>query len=121
MSTCSQIWEMKDHFSGDTFKEKIITLKNDDDTPIDITDCTFLFQFRKAKIGLNDNPVSFFWSSSDDSIEIVDAENGELKLNKKIISVDPTDYVSDFQITYANGDVETLFSAKIRVIQSISD
>lgn len=120
MSKCNQLWQMKDHVSGDTFKEKIITLKNDNDTPIDITDCTFLFEFRKAKIGLNDNPVSFFWSSSDNSIEIVDAENGQLKLNKQNISVDPSDYVSDFQITYANEDVETLFNAKIRVIQSIS-
>lgn len=118
--SCTPLWEMKDHFRNDTFKEKLITLTNDDDTPIDITDCTFLMQFRKAEIGENTNPVSFFWSSADNSFEIEDAENGVLKMNKKVISAGPNVYVSDFQITYANGDVETLFKLKINVIQDIS-
>jgi len=117
---CIPTWNIKDHFSGDTFKAKILTLQLDDETPIDITGCTFLMQFRKEKIGVNDNPVAFEWSSEDDSFEITDAENGKLQMNKKVITADFGNYVSDLQMTLANGDIQTLFSAKMKIIQDIS-
>jgi len=111
---CIQTWTMKDHFSGDTFKDKIFTF------PFDITGCTFLMQFRKAKVGVNDNLVSFEWKSSDGSFEITDAENGKLLMKKQVVTAEFGLYVSDLQMTKLNGDIETLFNAKLNVIQDIS-
>lgn len=112
--SCLKTWQMKCLKRGDTLKAKVITI------PFDITGCTFLMQFRKATIGANENEVAFEWKSSDDSFEITDAVNGKLLMKKKKIEVDFSIYDSDFQITYANGDVETLFNAKIEVKEDYS-
>ena len=112
--SCLQTWKINCHKKGDTFKAKLITL------PFDITDCTFLMQFRKIMVGVNTNDVAFEWSSSDNSFIIDDAVNGILFMNKKLIDVEVGSYVSDFQITRANGDIETLYNAIIQIEDSIS-
>lgn len=112
--SCLKTWEIRCIKRGDTFKAKRITL------PFDITDCTFLMQFRKIAIGVNPNEVAFEWSSADNSFIIDDAPNGVLIMNKKVIDVEPSSYVSDFQITRANGDIETLYNAIIPIIEDFS-
>lgn len=112
--SCLKTWEIKCYTNGDTFKDKVITL------PFDITDCSFLMQFRKSEIAVNDNPVAFEWSTNDNTFEITDAENGVLLMKKRIIDSDVGMYDSDFQITYPNGDIETLFKAKLLINQDIS-
>lgn len=113
--SCLNHWEMKCHVNGDTFKAKLITI------PYDITGCEFLMQFKLKKIGINDNPVAFEWKMSDGSFEITDAVNGKLLMKKKNIDVSEFgDYISDFQITRANGDVETEFYATMPINQDIS-
>lgn len=112
--SCLKTWEMKCIKRGDTFKAKTITL------PFDITGCTFLMQFRKSEIGVNNNEVAFEWKSSDNSFQISDSANGVVLMNKKVMSFAPNFYVSDFQITRENGDIETLFNAKIEITQDIS-
>lgn len=77
-------------------------------------------QFRKSEIAVNDNPVAFQWSTADGTFEITDAVNGVLLMNKKVINVEFGMYDSDFEITYQNGDVETLFKAKLLINQDIS-
>ncbi len=112
--SCLKTWEIKCIKRGDTFKAKFITF------PFDITDCTFLMQFRLSTIGINSNIVAFEWSSADDSFIIDDAANGILLMNKKDMDFDPNFYVSDLQINRANGDIETLFNAKIEITQDYS-
>jgi len=112
--SCLKTWDIGCLKKGDTFKSKIITL------PFDITDRTFLMQFRKAEIGDNNNLVAFEWKMDDDSFEITDAAEGKLSMKKKLIEVPQGLYVSDFQMTLPNGDIETLFDAKIKIIEDIS-
>lgn len=112
--SCLKTWEMKCIKRGDTFKAKFITF------PFDITGCTFLMQFRLSTIGVNSNVVAFEWSSADSSFTIDDAPNGVLKMNKKVMDFAPNFYVSDLQITRANGDIETLFNAKQEITEDYS-
>jgi len=112
--SCLHNWNIKCLKKGDTFKEKLITF------PFSITGCTFLMQFRKDATGPNTNPVAFEWKSEDDSFEIDGADDKILIMKKKDIDVEPFAYVSDFQITYPNGDVETLFNAKIEIVEDYS-
>lgn len=112
--SCLKTWDIGCHKNRDTFKAKVITF------PFDITDNTFVMQFRKAEIGVNNNPVAFFWSTSDDSFEITDAVNGVLQMKKQVIDVEQGLYVSDIQRTLPNGDIETLFDAKIKIVEDIS-
>lgn len=114
--SCLKLWDIHCLKKGDTFKAKIITF------PFDITEFTFLMQFRKAEIGdvNNENVVAFEWKMSDDSFEITDAINGKLKMNKKVIDSEQGLYVSDLQVTYPNGDIETMFDASIKIIEDIS-
>lgn len=113
--SCLKTWEIKCLKNGDTFKSKVITF------PFDITGMTFLMQFRLAKIGLNDNPVAFEWSTADGSFEITDAINGTLLMKEKEIQVDGNFglYVSDLQKTI-DGKNETLFDAKIVIVEDYS-
>jgi hypothetical protein len=112
--SCLDTWKMKCHKKGDTRKANVITF------PFDITGMTFLMQFRKAEIGSNNNPVSFGWSSADDSFEITDAAEGRLLMKKKIIEVQQGVYISDLQITRSNGDIETYFNAEISIVEDYS-
>jgi len=112
--SCLKTWDMNCVKKGDTRKSNLITL------PYDITGMTFLMQFRKAEIGTNNNPVAFEWSTADGSFVISDALNGKLLMNKKVIQAEQGLYVSDFQQTKANGDIETLYDAKIKIIEDIS-
>jgi hypothetical protein len=113
--SCLNHWEMKCHVNGDTIKAKLITI------PYDITGFDFLMQFRKKVIGVNENPVAFEWSTTDDSFEITDAVNGKILMNKKNIRITELgEYVADFQMIRANNDVETKFSASMVIIQDIS-
>lgn len=112
--SCLKTWEMKCIKRGNTFKAKFLTF------PFDITDCTFLMQFRLSTIGINSNAVAFSWSSSDNSFEIFDAPNGKLLMDKKDMDFEPNFYVSDLQVTRANGDIETFFNAKIEITQDFS-
>lgn len=112
--SCLQLAELKCFVNGDTYKAKLITL------PFDVTDYEFLVQFRKNKIGENDNPVAFEWSTSDNTIEFIDAENGQIRLNKRVLTTEIGVYIGDFQMTKPNGDIETLFRFKQEVIQDIS-
>lgn len=113
--SCINTTDLKCFVNNDTYKAKLITL------PFDVTDHSFLVQFRKQTIGENNNPVAFEWSTADNTIEFVDAENGEIKLLKKeALSVEIGTYIGDFQMTKPNGDIETLFRLRQEVIQDIS-
>jgi len=100
------------HFKGDTFDAVLLTF------PFDITGFGFLMQFRE-NIASTTTPL-YQWSTEDDSFEIIDAVNGKLLMNKRIIDVKPATYYSDLQITYPNGDIKTGFKAKQVIIQDSS-
>jgi hypothetical protein len=110
--SCLPNWNIHCLTANDTFKAKILTI------PFDITGCTFLMQFRVFKNGINNNPVAFEWKSLDDSFEITGTNT--LLMHKKDIEVEQNIYVSDFQVTRLNGDIETLFTAKLEITQDIS-
>lgn len=112
--SCLKTWDLKCIKRGDTLKEKILTF------PFDINGCTFLMQFRKYDFQVNDNPVVFEWKSEDDSFEIIDSVLMKLNMEKKIMEFEPDKYISDFQITYPNGDVETLFEATLIITKDYS-
>lgn len=123
MSCCVDVWEMKCLKRGDTTKEKLIGIA------YDITDCTFLMQFKKAKVGLNDNIFEFDWSSLKNNIVRSEAddytENGVdymvIKILPQKIDVEPGLYVSDLEMTLADGTtVNTLFDVNLKIVEDYS-
>lgn len=112
--SCLKLWKLKCIKQRDTMKAKVLTF------PFDITGCTFLMQFRKYNFEVNDNPVVFEWTSDDDSFLITDLVLMKVTMEKKPMDFPPDKYISDFQITYPNGDVETLFDAELIITQDYS-
>jgi hypothetical protein len=112
--SCLKTWDIGCNKKGDTFKAILFEI------PFSIVGCSFLMQFKKAKIGINDNEVAFQWSTSDGTFIITDGVNGKLQMNKQIINVDVDNYISDLQMTKPNGDIQTLFNAKIQIVEDYS-
>jgi hypothetical protein len=53
----------------------------------------------------------FSWLTADGTISIIDAVNGRITMNSKIIDVAPIYF--DCQITFADGRVQTYFAGTI--------
>jgi hypothetical protein len=58
--------------------------------------------------------------TADGTISIIDAVNGRITMNSKIIDVAPATYIFDCQITFADGRVQTYFAGTIIIEQDIT-
>jgi hypothetical protein len=126
MSCCIELWKAKCLKRGDTTRERIIWF------PFDITDCTFLMQFRKIMMGQNTNPVAFSWAtgnpvgsqfvrSEDDDYVEDEVTYMAIKMDAQAIDVEPSMYVSDMQMTEADGTtIRTLFDVELKIVEDYS-
>ena len=99
-----------DHYKGDTFLTKNINFG------FDVTGAEITLEF-KTQVNTR---VAFFWSTTDDSISIVDAINGSVNMNSKNIDVTAATYMYDCQINFANGRVKTYFKGTLTIVQDIT-
>jgi hypothetical protein len=104
------ILNFPNHYKGDTFKNKQIIFN------FDLTGATIKIKF---KLQVN-SPVAFSWLTADGTISIIDAVNGRITMNSKIIDVAPATYIFDCQITFADGRVQTYFAGTIIIEQDIT-
>ncbi|MFV8339126.1 hypothetical protein ACNQGL_07630 [Flavobacterium sp. LB3P21] len=105
------IYNFPDHLKGDTFLAKQINFG------INITDAIIAMQFKTTV----NSPTSFFWSTVDNSITIIDPINGIVQINNKGLDFAPAKYIYDCQITFNNGIVKTFFGGSITIVQDITE
>jgi hypothetical protein len=92
-------------FKGNTFEGLRFTLsKKVDDvvTPVDLTDCSILIQFK-----LNYVSDSVFEFSTDDGTIIIEDTN-VFSLLERDMNYDAHKYLSDIRITFPDGKIETM-------------
>jgi hypothetical protein len=105
------ILNFNDNVKGDTFPQKQITFN------FDITNAKIEMQF---KTQTNSKPA-FFWSTEDNSIEIIDNINGVVIMHNKIINVAPAPYLYDCEIIFEDGTTTTYFGGTLTILQDITN
>lgn len=104
---------------GDGFKARKLVveiLNNNVTTPLDLTGCAILVQFRLT----TNSEVFLEWNTADNSILITDAVNGEFQMQEKSLSVTPSVYMYDVQVTFPNGFVRTYFKGNFKIEADVS-
>ncbi|QIH40349.1 hypothetical protein G7A72_03265 [Flavobacterium sp. Sr18] len=104
-------YNFPDHIKGDTFLDKQINFGKD------ITDAKIAMQFKTTVTSL----PTFFWSTTDDSLIIIDPINGIIRMNNKMLDFAAAKYIYDCQITFSNGFVQTFFRGSITIVQDITE
>lgn len=97
-----------DFIKGDTFNSRKITF------PFDITNIEIEMQF-KLRAGAQTN---FYWSTTNGTFEKISTT--EIIMKSRILNYAPNNYVSDMQLTYANGTVITQIKASLKIVQDIT-
>jgi hypothetical protein len=103
-------YNFPNHYKGDTFRAKQISLG------FDITGATIKMQFKQQGA----NAVAFEWLTSDNTIEVINATLGIIRMKTRILDFNTVSYFYDFQITTSNGDVTTYFNGSMKILQDIS-
>jgi hypothetical protein len=62
----------------------------------------------------------FSWLTADGTISIIDAVNGRITMNSKILMLHQQHIFFDCQITFADGRVQTYFAGTIIIEQDIT-
>ncbi len=101
-------WDISRHIKGDTFNQRKITF------PFDITDCKIEMQF---KIDPTSSTV-FYWSTVDSTFEKINSTTVIMK--KRILNFPVSNYISDLQVTFLDGSVQTYLNANLQIIQDIT-
>lgn len=102
------VWKIKPHIKGDTFTSRKITF------PFDITTCGIDMQFRQVA----NSRVYFFWSTENDTFEKINTT--QIIMKSRILDEQQGVYVSDLQITFADGTVKTYLNATLQMITDIT-
>ena len=95
------------HKKGDTFNSRKITIN------LDLTDAQIDIHFKSKGSVI----PSFYWSTRNGSIVIIDAARGIMTLDKKKLNFPKNIYFYDFQITHKNGETFTYFEGFIKILQ----
>lgn len=102
-----QTWTIRPHIKGDLFNNRKITF------PFNITNCKVDMQFKQSASNM---PV-FSWSTEDATFE----KNGDSVIMKsRILDFTAGNYISDLQVTFADGTVQTYFKANLQILQDIT-
>lgn len=92
------------HKKGDTFDEVVFQVKINN-IVVDLTGATIKMQLRKT---YDDTAAALTLTSvASAGITIINAANGEFKINKQIIDIEVYNYVYDIQITFADNTVKS--------------
>ena len=97
-----------DFIKGDTFNSREITF------PFDITNVKIQMQF---KLKANTQTI-FLWSTENNTFEKISATKVIMK--SRILDFPVNNYVSDMQLTFANGVVNTTLRANLKIVQDIT-
>lgn len=97
-----QTWDIN-HYRGDTFEEKEITILVNG-SPLDLTGSSIIWQVRKER---HIAPVLEKTSEVDGGLTINDPTAGKFKIDQAIIDFKGGNYFHDIQITLADGRVKT--------------
>ena len=104
---------------GNTFKARklvIEILNNNITTPLNLTGCAILIQFK-----LTTRFNAFLeWNTADNSILITDAVNGEFEMQQTLLDVTPSIYMYDVQVTFPDGTVKTYFKGNFKIEADVS-
>lgn len=107
------IYNFPDHYRGDSTLNIQIQFSG-----MDLTNYIIKIDFRESP-AINTDPT-YFWSTEDNSIMFVDATQGIITLNSKIIDVKPTLYYYDVQLHRPDGFIQTMFKGTQTIIQDVT-
>ena len=108
-------YNFKDHIKGDTFKEQLFTFSKNG-SPIDLTGAGIKIQFKPNKSDVS----AALTMEVGSGITIVDATEGQFKINEQIIDLTPDIYYYDIQLNNSDSTVFTYVSGTIRITQDIT-
>ena len=107
------------HIKGNTFKDKIFKIENVADTistPIDLTGAEVLMQFKESE----DSEMVFEFKTSNNTILLTNAADGELKMVKRTLDVSAGKYIYDLKVTFPGNYIKTFFKGNITIEKNIS-
>lgn len=104
-----QIYNFPDHTNNDTFNGVSfeVLLNN---VAVDLTDADIKMQVRDSNCKL----------VAEYKLEITDATAGKFSFKKQIISLTPSKYSYDIQITFANGDIKTWIKGEWKINKDVT-
>jgi hypothetical protein len=100
--------------TGSTFNELPLQI-NLGGTAVNITSFAFKLQFRRQ---VNGNAELTFELGS--GISLVDAVNGQLKIETFLITLPPAKYVWDLRVTDANGNIDYPIGGAWEILPNVS-
>ena len=103
------------HYQGDTFVFPVFKLQVDDTTPYDLTDAAVKMVVRNSVRGA----IIDSWSTPENTITLVDAANGELQPDDKIINWPAGRYAYDIQVT-KNNVVQTVVRGTWDIVEDVT-
>jgi len=103
-------YNFPNHLKGDTFLAKQI------DLGFSVVGAIIEMQFRVQ----GSSTFTFEWSTVNNTITVSNASLGIIIMNQRILDFYPTNYVYDFQITDASGNVKTYFKGSLLIEQDIT-
>jgi hypothetical protein len=111
------IYNMADHYKGDTFEGVRFTLTNSEDSsPIDLTAALIASKFRR--LSPTGDVVADL--SIGSGITVIDAVNGVFEIDSMVIDWTPTKYYYDVEITFSNAFVKTYIKGIMPVKQDVT-
>lgn len=107
-------YDFSDHICGDTWKgiSSITIMENN--SAVNLTDCDVFIQFRPKKNLAS--PVFLELSNYNDTITILDAEEGLISIPRQIITIPAGEYGYDLQINFPTGVSKTYLKGKINIL-----
>lgn len=85
-------------------------------TSLNLTGATIKMQLREYP----NAPVVLVFSTEDNTIEIINPTAGTIRIPKKVIDINPSDYMYDIEAVLSNGDVKTTVEGKWKIIPDIT-
>jgi len=85
--------------------------------PVNLTDAALKIEFRQAV----DAPVALTLSTENGGIEVVNAEEGLIRLPPRLIEIPNAKYLYDLQVTFFNGVKKTYMSGSWEIYPDITE
>lgn len=105
------------HRRGDTWDGINSITISVNGSPINLTNATVKMEFRQDL----DAPVALTLSTTDNSIQIINAASGIIRIPSKKIEVPFAKYYYDLQVTYPNGVVKTYMDGSWEIKPDITE
>jgi len=104
------------HKRGDTWKGMIMTCRDNNLLPVNLTGYTVISSFKDGPSG----SLMFEFKTSNNTILIPVGTDGKIHFIKRKMDVPAGRYVFDVELTSPTGDVETIVESYWEITQDIS-